>query len=294
MKQYLQTNWLSSLFTTSISYPVIPFLYHSSISSSNPLSESQEYNNFKKELLGDKRYYNKDDNIDWKMYDKIDQISIYNALFVFAECMHSSLEKKLNRNFNRSHEVIYYAMPYWDKLSNDDKKGWIRRAKAEMNARHNIEIDKHWKKIKAEKVANRKSLNDNQPYSSACNNEKTNSTSNERKKHFLKKKSVSFLLPQYSIRRQKEQNILVKIFKSFDRFSDKYIINDDSNKSHWWSYLLNHNREVNSQNHYYSRKQFIRMSNIDSPLRMKELIWINDRESNNHTYCQPFVPVSQL
>lgn len=43
-------------------------------------------------------------------------MSISNALLAFAECMHYSLEKKLNRNFNALNEVIYYAMPYWDKV----------------------------------------------------------------------------------------------------------------------------------------------------------------------------------
>ncbi|VDM92806.1 unnamed protein product, partial [Onchocerca ochengi] len=161
-------------------------------------------------------------------------MSIYNAFLVFTECMHLSLEKKLARNFNTLDEVIYYTMPYWNKLSNDEKKGWIRRAEAEKSIRRDIQVGKYRDKIKLimkqfdngaefglnsreiqhariqeRKIDDRKIANINQPFSN-LSKKRSNSTSGETEKQFLKKKSVSFVLPQQSIRRQKDQNALIR------------------------------------------------------------------------------------
>uniref|UniRef100_A0A8R1TPR8 Uncharacterized protein n=1 Tax=Onchocerca volvulus TaxID=6282 RepID=A0A8R1TPR8_ONCVO len=240
-------------------------------------------------------------------------MSIYNAFLVFTECMHLSLEKKLARNFNTLDEVIYYTMPYWNKLSNDEKKGWIRRAEAEKSTRRDIQVGKYRDKIKLimkqfdngaefglnsreiqhariqeRKIDDRKIANINQPFSN-LSKKRSNSTSGETEKQFLKKKSVSFVLPQQSIRRQKDQNALIRIYDNFSRDFNNIAV---SYPTCWWSYLINYNREIDSR---HSSKQLIKISSINSPLRIKEELIRNDGHKNdNDISCQSIFPISQL
>uniref|UniRef100_A0A915PU63 Uncharacterized protein n=1 Tax=Setaria digitata TaxID=48799 RepID=A0A915PU63_9BILA len=117
---------------------------------------------------------------------RANRMRISDGLLAFAECMRYSLEEKLARNLSTLNEMVYFSMPYWEKLPDDEKDGWFRRAEAEKEQncdtcfcenQEKIALDKFCK----EKILNREIRDDNQSIYQTPNMEQKNNSNGLKK-----------------------------------------------------------------------------------------------------------------